>query len=468
MMDVILRNPSCWKDHMMLDLNTGMDPKNIKLRPAAGLEAADYLFPGYWVWGRMIENLGDLGYDSNNIHMASYDWRLAFANLENRDAYFTKLRHSIEILKQTNGNKKVVILTHSMGSLVYIYFMKWAEHNISPDWVNNHIHSYVNIGGPLLGVSKSLSTILSGEMKDTSQFYAFQAYFVDNMISPMDRLKMARSWGSIMSMLPKGGDPIWGTNEQATDDSDDDHRIDGRLGRFISIKTLEKWENSSISNAVNTLFKLLDDSDEDRNISTNYKNWYSYGHYNKEFVHTGKEESKINGTNYTFLRQDQKYWSNPLESPLPFAPNMKIYCLYGVGKETERGYIYSYDKNGKIPYSIQTKYSNLKEKIQSGVRIGEGDGTVPLISLGYMCVQGWKDEKLNPSKIPVTTREYKHSPTNSYFQIRSGPSTGDHVDIMGNNELIRDIISIVTGQNEDLENRIESNIVSYSKKVKFP
>lgn len=28
-------------------------------------------------------------------------------------------------------------------------------------------------------------------------------------------------------------------------------------------------------------------------------------------------------------------WNNPLESRLPYAPSMKIYCIYGHGKETE-------------------------------------------------------------------------------------------------------------------------------------
>ena len=35
-----------------------------------------------------------------------------------------------------------------------------------------------------------------------------------------------------------------------------------------------------------------------------------------------------------------KTWYNPLESRLPWAPNMTIYALYGVGKETDRVYFY--------------------------------------------------------------------------------------------------------------------------------
>ena len=35
---------------------------------------------------------------------------------------------------------------------------------------------------------------------------------------------------------------------------------------------------------------------------------------------------------------DHTKWSNPLESRLPNAPSMKLYCIYGHGKETEVSY----------------------------------------------------------------------------------------------------------------------------------
>jgi len=59
------------------------------------------------------------------------------------------------------------------------------------------------------------------------------------------------------------------------------------------------------------------------------------------------------------------------------------------------------------------------------------DGTVPLISLGYMCVKGWKDSLYNPAGIKVITREYYHE-TASSFDLRGGSKTADHVDILGN------------------------------------
>jgi hypothetical protein len=32
---------------------------------------------------------------------------------------------------------------------------------------------------------------------------------------------------------------------------------------------------------------------------------------------------------------DETKWTNPLEIQLPYAPSMKMYCVYGHGKETE-------------------------------------------------------------------------------------------------------------------------------------
>ncbi|KAJ3119574.1 phospholipid:diacylglycerol acyltransferase, partial [Irineochytrium annulatum] len=62
----ILLDKACWFEHMSLDPKTGFDPPGIKLRAAQGLDAADYLFPGYYVLARIIANLATIGYDNNN------------------------------------------------------------------------------------------------------------------------------------------------------------------------------------------------------------------------------------------------------------------------------------------------------------------------------------------------------------------------------------------------------------------
>ena len=46
-----------------------------------------------------------------------------------------------------------------------------------------------------------------------------------------------------------------------------------------------------------------------------------------------RDVEKLKANNLDFRK-----WSNPLEVQLPRAPSMKIYCVYGHGKETERSY----------------------------------------------------------------------------------------------------------------------------------
>lgn len=61
-------------------------------------------------------------------------------------------------------------------------------------------------------------------------------------------------------------------------------------------------------------------------------------------------------------------------------------------------------------------------EVRRGVKFGEGDGTVPLLSLGAMCVKGWKDDRWNPARMPVITHEFKHEPEG--IDLRGGAKTG--------------------------------------------
>ena len=44
-------------------------------------------------------------------------------------------------------------------------------------------------------------------------------------------------------------------------------------------------------------------------------------------------------------------------------------------------------------------------EVRSGVKFGDGDGTIPVVSLGGMCVKGWKGKtRWNPAGIQVITQ----------------------------------------------------------------
>jgi len=489
----LLLTKECWLEHVCLNQSSWLDPEGIKLRPASGLSSADYLVGEYWVWGKVIENLAEIGYDESNMWMASYDWRLPYKYLETRDHYFSRLKIIIEMMKKTNQHK-VVIITHSMGALVFQYFMKWVESNLGgnggENWIADNIDSFLNIAGPMLGVPKSLSSVLSGEMRDTAELSTVLQFIKENLLSKKELMMMFRSFGSIASMIPKGGNAIWGngtyTPENITlsnlltfkgdnsknsnfkkeknkedvkkviscpQDQEDENNKDNILNDII------KSEIGEVNYTINEALKLLEDLAPDYMNRVN--SFYSFG------VGYNFSDEKYN---------DPKYWSNPLESPLPKASNMKIYCLYGVGKDTERAYYYERKKesyDGEL--SIDTTQNNKDSKINFGVQLTEGDGTVPLISLGYMCVKGWKNPIYNPSGMKVITREYQHillpifeaSQFGIDSVIRGGASTAEHVDIMGNYNLLEDILRVVSGNNKSEEDRIFSDVKKYSDRVIF-
>ncbi|KAJ1305939.1 hypothetical protein OPQ81_010658 [Rhizoctonia solani] len=177
MVRAVVTDRDRWIAALMLDPDTGLDPPGIKIRAAQGFDAASTFMPGYWIWSKIIENLAVINYDTNNLYMAAYDWRLSYYNLEVRDGYFSRLKAQVEMFKRRHG-KKVVLVSHSMGGSVVMvsraaklfistftpsfnanyprlqYFLKWVEApsygNGGPNWVEDHIEAFVNVAGTLL------------------------------------------------------------------------------------------------------------------------------------------------------------------------------------------------------------------------------------------------------------------------------------------------------------------------------
>jgi phospholipid:diacylglycerol acyltransferase len=408
----LLYDSNCWVEHMTLD--KGTDPIGIGLRATGGLQAADYLFPGYWVWGKLLDSFAAIGYNPNNIKMLSYDWRLSVSKAEERDGFLSEMKQTIET-RLLIDKQKVVILSHSMGSSHVLYFLKWVE-QIEPNWVDKHVHAFTNIAGPLLGLPKAMSSLLSGESKDTAFLGTTEASLFEKVLSRTTRISLFRSWDSLANMLPKGGEFIW---------TEMSHKLEGNYQPMINVGDLAL----SVSR--------------------------SFDYLNSKFSNiTGDIRIDKGVHEMNRPQEDPKYWINPLATTLPKASNMKIFCLYGVGKPTERAYYYDhFDSNDKL----DIEHNNFLKNIKNGVQSADGDGSVPLLSLGYMCVRGWKDKRVNPGEIEVVAREYAHKPASLLSSLRGGSTTGDHVDILGNYEMTMDILNIVSGTS-DPEERIISSL----------
>lgn len=450
-MRALILDKASWKRHIMLDKVTGLDPPGIKLRASQGFDAADFFITGYWIWNKIIENLATIGYDPSNAFTAAYDWRLAYGNLEHRDQYFSRLQAYIESAVRIS-DKKVVLLSHSMGAQVLYYFFHWVEAEGygggGPSWVDDHIESWINISGCMLGALKDVPAVLSGEMKDTAQLSAFAVYGLEKFLSRHERAEIFRAMFGISSMLPIGGDAVWGNGTWAPDDKPGQNIS---FGKFITFREpperSEHTQNLTMDETMPYIFQHTDTWYKDAILSN-----YSFGVAHK------REEVEAN-------QLIPRRWMNPLETRLPLAPNLKIYCFYGFGKDTERAYFYKEDKDPATLTNVTIDVGYMSSMADHGVVMGEGDGTVSLLSTGYMCNKGWQMKRYNPAGVKIKIVEMPDEPDR--FSPRGGPNTGDHVDILGRSSLNDLILKVAGGQGESIEEVVLSNIKEYSDKVKI-
>lgn len=438
MFTFMIQNRSEWFESMKLNEETGLDPPNVKVRPFFGLDSSDFDIPGMWIWWKIIENLSELGYDNTGMHFASFDWRLGFEEMERRDSYFTKLKSDIEHLKAVKG-EKVVLIAHSLGALVGYYFLKWAESQHGgrggPKWVDQHIKSVINIGGPMLGVPKAISGLVSGEGKDTAQLGTIESALLEILFGREQRKELFKTWTSALMLLPKGGRAFW---ERTGDET-----ADGcRQKTILEIGTGEKGAPSrpiELEHLTEFLIPFL-------------------SKYNQEVIRAR------NTTTYARtprdLRDDPVGWSNPLESALPDAPSLTIYSFYGVSKATERAY--RYRERGKLRINVSGGSSD--GSLERGVYTTDGDGTVPILSSGYMGYKAWRMPLHNPHGVKSVVREYVHTPNPSVIQLRGGSSSAEHVNILGNHELTNDILYVVSGYKE-VEGRVTSALPDVCERV---
>ncbi|CAI5505968.1 unnamed protein product [Closterium sp. Naga37s-1] len=172
--------------------------------------------------------------------------------------------------------------------------------------------------------------------------------------------------------------------------------------------------------------------------------------------------------------EEPKYWANPLETSLPDAPEMEVYCAYGTGLLTERAYVYRLSPSNDtclIPFRIDASANGppgqAGDCLTEGAYFTDGDETAPVLSMGLPCAKLWRGRtRFNPSASPAYLREYEHRPTSGLLAGRSTQS-GSHVDIMGNFALIEDILRVAAGATgtEIGGDQIYSDILHWAERV---
>jgi len=338
-----------------------------------------------------------------------------------------------------------------MGSQVLYHFFHWVEAegpsygNGGSNWVETFVDSWINISGCMLGAVKSLTEGLSGEMRDTAQLNSFAIYGLEKFLSRAERADIFRAMPGISSMLPLGGNAVWGNRSWAPDDQPGQNSSHGVFITFRHTNSTRQFSNLTVEDAMSFLFEQTEGWYKDMVLSN----------FSRGIAHT-KEEVEANQLNHT-------KWINPLETRLPLAPNLKIYCFYGIGKPTERAYYYRPQSDPLCPLNVIMDNGFSNSEVDRGVVMGEGDGTVSLISMGYMCSKGWKIKRYNPAGVQIKVHEMPHEPYR--FSPRGGPNTGDHVDILGRSSLNDLMLRVAGGKGDLIEENIESNIRKYVERV---
>jgi phospholipid:diacylglycerol acyltransferase len=158
-------------------------------------------------------------------------------------------------------------------------------------------------------------------MRDTAEMSPFEP-MLERFFGRETRRAVFSTWGSIWTLMSKGGNKVWGDGAMVTfTDSQEEER-------GVSVNEMLAKFGTKSERSTDEFIELLED-------------WG--GGY-------GDEYSKTIGISFdkfgTSAAKTKSNWHNPMTTPLPKAPSFTHYCLYGVGVDTEFAYFYK-----KNPYA---------------------------------------------------------------------------------------------------------------------
>ncbi|KAF8756677.1 Lecithin:cholesterol acyltransferase [Rhizoctonia solani] len=421
-----------------------------------------------------------------------------------------------------------VVFVRECATLSCVYYpndlyhsLKWVEApsygNGGPNWVEDHIEAFVNVAGTLLGVvsflatnltlcpaltrlrvqPKAMAAFVSGEMRDTVEVNPAGAYVLEKpVLFPQGTSEIIQKLGREREYVDQGPTPTTNQTQTQTQaqaetepaptygapDDPPNASPEDSHARFFNFRASPPAEhvqsgpgipgNLSAEQAGNWLLGNVEEKWQ-KMMALNY----SYG-FERDPEQLAKNDD------------DHTKFSNPLEVRLPNAPRSYWYAASEFEHEgsenatLEEECAAEFDETRvnsscvtqKTPLNMPLSRRNFIDvavhndtgvpKVKNGVKIGEGDGTVALLSLGAMCVEGWKaGTRWNPHGVRVVTQEMAHKP--EPFDPRGGQTTSDHIDILGSEALNLAVLRIAAGRGEDVEERFVSNIQDYAKKIRW-
>jgi len=157
----------CWVDNVKLvydsDTRTTRNTEGVETRiPGFGntstveyLDTSQRFYSVYFA--DLVKELVNLGYERGvNLHGAPYDFRKA-ANEHHE--FFRNFKVLVEDAYFTNNKTKVILMTHSMGCPMVLYFLNRQPQS----WKDKFIRSLVTLAGPWGGAGRAIQVFAEGE-----------------------------------------------------------------------------------------------------------------------------------------------------------------------------------------------------------------------------------------------------------------------------------------------------------------
>ncbi|CAL1383326.1 unnamed protein product [Linum trigynum] len=411
----LLSAVNCWLKCMMLDPFNQTDNAECKSRPDSGLSAITELDPGYItgplssVWKEWIKWCIQFGIEANAIIAVPYDWRLSPSMLEERDLYFHTLKLTFETALKLRGGPSLVF-GHSLGNLVFRYFLEWLKLEIAPkhynQWLDDHIHAYFAVGAPLLGSPETVKATLFGNTFGLP-------------VSEGTARLMFNSFSSSLWMIPH--------SKYCTSDNPYWKHFSGGFRKKNQTYHCEEQEYRSNysgwpTNLVNIEIPSIPGFDAypslqemvETNLSAMECGLPTQLSFSAREVADGTLfraiEDYDSDTKRLLYQLQKSYHGDPVLNPLtPWErpPIKNIFCIYGVDLKTEVGYYFApsgkpYPDNWiitdvvyEIEGSLYTRSGNL---VEGNPGATSGDETVPYNSLS-LC-KSWLGPKVNITRAP--------------------------------------------------------------------
>lgn len=186
------------------------------------LDSSQYSITTYF--GLLAEALvKNAGYTRNvNLKGAPYDWRKAPNEMYEFYMNLTKL---VEATYYENGEERVILIAHSMGNPVLLY---WLNNYVNLSWKDKFVRSFVSLAGVWGGAVKPVRLMASGDNLDII------------VVQPLTARPYQRSASSTAWLMPS--DRFWKSDEVLVSTPDRNYTVTDYEQFFKDLDHIDGYE----------------------------------------------------------------------------------------------------------------------------------------------------------------------------------------------------------------------------------